>query len=155
MKENEVAQSCPTLCDPMDCNLPGFSVHGILQARVLEWVAISFFRGSSWPKDRTRVSHIVGRRFNLWATREAPKLCAISCFTMQITLAFDYYLLSHGHLMVDSPKGITLYSRQRKGNSGGVRMDPLVSFLLTANIKDPETFILLPSVTGFHASLNC
>ena len=74
---------------------------------------------------------------------------------MQITLAFDYYLLSHGHLMVDSPKGITLYSRQRKGNSGGVRMDPLVSFLLTANIKDPETFILLPSVTGFHASLNC
>ena len=139
----------------MDCSLPSSFLHGILQARVLEWVAISFFRGSSWPKDRTRVSHIVGRRFNLWATREAPKLCAISCFTMQITLAFDYYLLSHGHLMVDSPKGITLYSRQRKGNSGGVRMDPLVSFLLTANIKDPETFILLPSVTGFHASLNC
>jgi len=74
---------------------------------------------------------------------------------MQITLAFDYYLLSHGHMMVDSPKGITSYSRQRKGNSGGARMDPLVSFLLTANIKDPETFILLPSVTGFHASLNC
>ena len=44
---SEVAQSCPTLCDPMDCSLPGSSVHGILQARILEWVAISFSRGSS------------------------------------------------------------------------------------------------------------
>ena len=62
-KERKVAQSCPTLCDPMDCSLPGFSVLGIFQARVLEWVAISFSRGSSRPKDRTRVSLIVGRRF--------------------------------------------------------------------------------------------
>ena len=64
----EVAQSCLTLCDPMDCSLPGFSVHRIFQARVLEWVAISFSRGSSWPRDRTQVSCITGRRFNLWAT---------------------------------------------------------------------------------------
>ena len=49
--ESEVAQSYPTLCDPMDCSLPGFSLHGILQARVLEWVAISFSRGSSRPRD--------------------------------------------------------------------------------------------------------
>ena len=68
---SEVAQSCPTLCDPMDCSLPGSSLHGILQARVLEWVAISFSRGSSWLRDQTRVSCIPGRRFNLWATREA------------------------------------------------------------------------------------
>ena len=61
---------CPTLCNLMDCSLPGFSLHGILQARVLEWVAISFSRGSSWPRDRTQVSCIPGRRFNLWATRE-------------------------------------------------------------------------------------
>lgn len=74
---------------------------------------------------------------------------------MQITLAFDYYLLSLGHMIVDSSKGITLYSRQRKGNSGGARMDPLVSFLLIGNLTDPKIFILLPSVTGFHASLNC
>ena len=46
-------QSCPTLCDPIDCSPPGSSVHGILQARTLEWVAISFLRGSSWPKDST------------------------------------------------------------------------------------------------------
>ena len=70
--EGEVVQSCPTLCDPMDCNLLGFSVHGILQARILEWIAISFSKGSSRPRDWTRVSRIGGRRFNLWATREAP-----------------------------------------------------------------------------------
>ena len=58
-----VAQSCPTLCDPMDCSLPGSSVHGIFQARVLEWGAISFSRGSSQPRDRTQFSHIVGRCF--------------------------------------------------------------------------------------------
>ena len=69
--ESEVAQSCPTLFDPMDCSLPGSSLHGILQARVLEWVAISFSRGSSRRRDWTWVSHIPGRCFKLWATREA------------------------------------------------------------------------------------
>ena len=95
--ESEVTQSCLTLCDLVDCSLqsssvhgilqarilewvaisfsrgssqPSSSVHGILQARILEWVAISFSRGSSQPTDRTRVSRIGGRRFNLWATRE-------------------------------------------------------------------------------------
>ena len=71
--ESEVAQSCLTLCDPMDCSLPGSSVHGILQARVLEWVAIFFSRGSSRPRERTQVSCIPGRRFNRWATREGRK----------------------------------------------------------------------------------
>ena len=63
---------------PMDCSLPGSTFHGILQARVLEWVAISFSRGSSRPRDRTLISCIPGRRFNLWATREAHviKLCS-------------------------------------------------------------------------------
>ena len=63
--EGEVAQSCPTLCDPVDGNLLGFSVNGILQARILEWIAISFSRGSSQPRDQTQVSRIGGRRFNL------------------------------------------------------------------------------------------
>ena len=53
----EVAQSCPTLCYPMGCSLPGSSVHGIFQARVLEWVAISFSRGSSQPRDQTQGSN--------------------------------------------------------------------------------------------------
>ena len=56
VKPNAHGQSCPTLCDPMDCSLPGSSVHGILQATTLEWVAISFSRGSSQPGDQTRVS---------------------------------------------------------------------------------------------------
>ena len=68
MKESEVAQSCLTLCDPMDCSLLGSSVHGIFQATVLECVAISFSRGSSQPKGRTRVSRIAGRRFTIWAS---------------------------------------------------------------------------------------
>ena len=72
--ESEVAQSCPTLWDPMDCSLPGSSLHGILQARVLEWGAIAFSRGSSRPRDRTRVSCIPGGRFNLWATTAIPLL---------------------------------------------------------------------------------
>ena len=65
ISQSEVAQSYPTLCDPMDCSLSGSSIHGIFQARVLEWIAISFSRGSSGPRDRTQVSHIAGRRFNL------------------------------------------------------------------------------------------
>jgi len=69
-KWSEVAQSCPTLCDSMDYSLPGSSVLGIFQAIVLEWIAISFSRGSSRPRDQTRVSHIVDRRFTVWATRE-------------------------------------------------------------------------------------
>ena len=62
---------CPTLCDPVDCSPPGSSVHGIFQARVLEWIAISFSRGSSWPRDWTQVSCIVDRRFTVWATDES------------------------------------------------------------------------------------
>ena len=58
LKWREVAQSCPTLCDPMDCRLPGFSVHGIFQARILEWVAISFSKRSSRPRDQSWVSRI-------------------------------------------------------------------------------------------------
>ena len=59
----KVAQLCPTLCDPMDYSLPASSVHGILQARILEWVASPFSRASSQPRDQTRVSHIVGGFF--------------------------------------------------------------------------------------------
>ena len=55
----------------MDCSLPGSSVHGILQAGLLEWVAIPFSRGSSQPRDGTQVSHIAGEFFTDWATREA------------------------------------------------------------------------------------
>ena len=55
-------------CDSMDCNPPGSFVHGILQSRMLEWVAIPFSRGSSWPRDRTQLFYIAGIFFNFWAT---------------------------------------------------------------------------------------
>ena len=63
-----VAQPHLTLCDPMDCSLPGSSVHGFLQARILEWVAMPSSRGSSWPRDWTQVSCIAGGVFTVWVT---------------------------------------------------------------------------------------
>jgi len=64
-KERVVVQSCPTLCDHTYCSLPGSSVHGIFQARILEWVAISFSTGASQLRDQTWVSHIAGRFFTI------------------------------------------------------------------------------------------
>ena len=72
----EVTQSCPTLCDPMDC-----SPRGILQARIQEWVAIPFSRGSSWPRDWTRVSCIAGKSFTIWTTK-------VACLFILITGSF-------------------------------------------------------------------
>ena len=82
-------QSCPILCDPVDCSPPGFSVHGIFQARILEWVATPSSKGSSRPRDRTRVSYIscIGRWFlyhqhhlgspfhPIWASKSSSWLC--------------------------------------------------------------------------------
>ena len=69
-----VVQSYPTLCDPMDCSPPGSSVHGILRARILEWVAMPSSWGSSQPRDQTQVSCIAGRFLTVWATRESQKI---------------------------------------------------------------------------------
>ena len=69
----KVTQSCPTLWDPMDCSLPGSAVHEILQARILEWVAIPLSRRSSPPRDWTQVSCTAGRFFTFWATRKSLK----------------------------------------------------------------------------------
>ena len=70
-----VAQLCLTLCDPMDFNLPGSPIHGILQARILEWVTIPFSRGSSQPRDWTQASRMAGRFFTVWATRKSWLIC--------------------------------------------------------------------------------
>ena len=67
---SEVALSCLTLCNPLDCSPPGSSVHGIFQARILEWGAISFSRRSSRLRDWTWVSRILGRCLTIWTTRE-------------------------------------------------------------------------------------
>ena len=73
LSESEVTQSCPTLCDLLDCSPPGSSVHGIFQARILEWVDYPFSRGSSQPRDRTQVSCTAGSFFTSWVTREAQE----------------------------------------------------------------------------------
>ena len=74
-KQPEVlfAQSGSTLCDPMDCSPPGSSVLGNSQARTLEWTAIFFSRGSSWPRDQTWISCIAGRFFTIRGTRKAHR----------------------------------------------------------------------------------
>ena len=60
-----VAQSCLNVCDPMDYNLPGSSIHGILQGRILEWVSVSFSRGPSQPRDQAWASHVAHRFFTV------------------------------------------------------------------------------------------
>ena len=70
----QITQSCLTLFHPMGYSLPGSTVHWIFQARVLEWIAILFSRESSWPRAQTRISHVVGRYFTVWATREVLNL---------------------------------------------------------------------------------
>ena len=69
----KVTQSCLTLCDPVDCGPPGSSIHGILQARILEWVAISFSRGSSQPRIEPRSPALQADSSSPGATREAPQ----------------------------------------------------------------------------------
>ena len=83
----KVAQSSPTLCDPMD-----YTVHAILQARILEWVAFPFSRGSSRPRNRTRVSCTAGRFFTNWAIREAQDLDCIDANISDITFGRNSYM---------------------------------------------------------------
>ena len=67
----KVSQSCLILCYPLNSRVPGSSVHGIPQARILEWLAVPFSRGSSKSRDGTQISHITGGFFTIWTTREA------------------------------------------------------------------------------------
>ena len=95
--ESEVSQSCPTLCDPMDCSLPGSSTHGIFKARVLEWVAVFFSRGPSRPRNWTLVFRIVGRRFYHLSRQGSPSVC------MCVHPPFGYecvQVYSHQHLVI-------------------------------------------------------
>ena len=78
----------PTRCNPKDCSLPGSSVHGILQARIMQWVAISFSRGSSQCRDGTWFSYTAGRFFTDWATREAQQTHINTLKTKQDVLFF-------------------------------------------------------------------
>ena len=97
----KVAQSCLTLCDPMD-----YTVHGILQARILEWVACPFSRASSQHRDRTQVFHIAGRFFTSWATRGAPIYIYISKY---IDIYISIHMYTHTHTYIYIHTSIYLY----------------------------------------------
>ena len=90
--EVKVAQLCPTLCNPMD-----YTVHGVLQARILEWIAFPFSRGSSQPRDQTQVTRIAGGFFTSWATRDAQdsswrQMSKRLLFLSQLSLGPDWWI---------------------------------------------------------------
>ena len=105
-----VTQSCPTLCDLTDCTPPGFSVHGILQARILEQVAIPFSKRSSWFRDQTQVSYTAGRFLTIWATRETQ-------------LAHCCCLVSMSYQTLWDPMDWSLPGSSVHGNSPGRILD--------------------------------
>ena len=104
-----VVKLCLTLWDPMLCSPSGSSVHGILHARILEWVAIAFFRGSSWPRDPTQVSCIAGRFFTVWATTEASLAFGNLSF-LSLYLGFHSWVKCQG--------GLTVRLERACGNTG-------------------------------------
>ena len=99
-------QSCPTLCDPMDSSQPGSTVHGIFQARILEWVEISSSRGSSWPMDWTPVSCLLHEQAGSWALAITWEIYTCVCIYIYIYL-FIYLFLYLYLLLVFSPSVVS------------------------------------------------
>ena len=114
----------------MDCNIPGSSVHGIFQARILEWVAISFSRGSSRPRDRTQVSYIIGRCFTIWATGK-PHFSKCSIYSI-----LSFY---------------TVHEFSQQVYSGGLPFSPPVDVLLELSTM---TCLGWPYIAWLIASLS-
>ena len=85
------AESCLTLCNPLDCSHPGSCIRGILRARIPEWVATPFSRGSSQPRDRTQVSFIAGRFFTIRATKEAPLIKGFSTILVLFKVSTSFF----------------------------------------------------------------
>ena len=115
-------------CNTMVYSLPGSSAHGILQARILEWVAISFFRGSSQPRNQNRMSHIAGGFFTNWAMRGFPSSDILSHLSLSRGLSFlicKKRLLLHLHkvteiLWIGSDQTLCVWERERgKGRQKG------------------------------------
>ena len=115
----KVTQSCPTLCDPMD-----YIVHGILQATIQKWVAFSFSRGSSQPRNWTQVSCIAGGFFISWATREAVNQCCHFLYSRKLFLSFPQYY-TESHLTRDN----FLFSSSFKAENRPVQKCNLISDL--------------------------
>ena len=130
-----VAQSCPTPCDPMDWNPPGFSAHGIFQARILEWIVIPFSREFLQLMDQTWVSWIAGRFFTVWATREAKDIFLVFRNNLMFTiLGSKLSLPSHLPLLCE-----TLPVYQTKQTSFHA---PQIPFIISSLFQD--MLFLLP-----------
>ena len=130
-----LTQLCLTLCDPMDCSPPSSSVHGILQARILEWVAMPSSTGSSWLMDQTQVSWITGRFFTIWAIKEA--------FITYFTYSSLYLLISYlccAHFSFHSLDS---------GFSGSPNQLVTCGFTFKGKLRGPRC--LLPNI--FHNSI--
>ena len=121
-------QLCLTLWNPMDCSPPGSSVHEILEARILEWVAIPFSRGSSWPRDQTRGSCIAGRFFTTWATI----LLYLTAFNILVNVGvvLTYPILISIGTVLSVP-----------GNAGTVQIDMCTGSSLLVFVLHPELFL--------------
>ena len=120
----EVVQVCPTLGDPMD-----YTVHGILQARILEWVAVPFSRGSSQPRDRTQVFHITGRFFTSWAIKGSPRI-----------LEWVAYAFSSGSSWPRNHTGVSCIAGGFFTN-WAIREDPIFPIVSPSNKKAYTTFL--------------
>ena len=105
-----VIQSRPTLCDRVDYSPPGSSVHGILQARALEWVTISFSRGSFQPKDWRQVSGIAGKLFTYWVTREASLSLVLNNSIDSSSFTFKFLDFIFSPLLIPVPSLTPLLS---------------------------------------------
>ena len=131
-----VAQSSPTLCDPMDFSSAGSSVRGILQARILDWVAISFSRGSSWPRDQTWVSYIAGGFFTIWAITEILKKI------LYISLIVSTLCTLWPHPTPNFPIHIDLYYKFPKGVSQDFEISHDENVLtLVLDLWQPQWFL--------------
>ena len=112
-----VTKSCPTLCKPMDCSPPCSSVHGISQTRTLEWVAISFCRGSSWLRDQIQVSWIAYGFFTNWTTREALG-SLFSKLSITLKKVVSETKVSWRHLIEDCGQRAGGWDREWSGQKG-------------------------------------
>ena len=124
----------------MDCSPPGSSVYGIFQARILEWVAISFSRGSSWLRDWTHVSCIAGRCFTLWATREALQFSSVQS-------------LSHIWLFVTSRTAAQQAALSITNTQSLLKLMSIESVMSSNHLLLCRPLLLLPSLLSQHQGL--
>ena len=143
---SEVAQSCLTLCHPMDWSLPGSFTHGIFRTRVLEWVAISFSRGSAPPRDRAQVSCIAGRLFTVWATKckkeKKHKTCPTTGPTMlRCLLHFNLFTwcLKKAYLYLSRRAQTLRLSLAWSGSPGKLHLWPSEHLSYTGILSWPES----------------